>query len=190
MLIPKCVLLGDSEVGKSCLLVCFTKNVFPVYTRPSFCDTIVEITVDGSTFSLHLWDTAPQEEYDRLRILCYQNVKVWIICFSITSPTSYQNVKHQWYPEVCKYGPNVPILLVGTKNDLHGNAEVIKELLEQNRAPITQQQGIDLSKQIHAVKYMEFSALNQEGIKEVFMEAARAALNHIQASSKRSCRLL
>lgn len=64
------------------------------------CVGCVQVTVDGRMVSLNLWDTAGQEEYDRLRTLSYPQTNVFIICFSISSPASYENVKHKWYPEV------------------------------------------------------------------------------------------
>lgn len=64
------------------------------------CMWCVQVTVDGRIISLNLWDTAGQEEYDRLRTLSYPQTNVFIICFSISSPASYENVKHKWHPEV------------------------------------------------------------------------------------------
>lgn len=64
------------------------------------CVWCVQVTVDGRIVSLNLWDTAGQEEYDRLRTLSYPQTNIFIICFSISSPASYENVKHKWHPEV------------------------------------------------------------------------------------------
>ncbi|KAM9300479.1 LOW QUALITY PROTEIN: rho-related GTP-binding protein RhoG [Morus bassanus] len=187
----KCVVVGDGAVGKTCLLICYTTNAFPKEYIPTVFDNYsAQNTVDGRTINLNLWDTAGQEEYDRLRTLSYPQTNVFIICFSIASPPSYENVKHKWYPEVCHHCPSVPILLVGTKKDLRNNPETMKRLKEQNQAPITTQQGISLSKQIRAVKYLECSALNQEGIKDVFTEAVRAVLNPVPAKPKKPCILL
>ncbi|KAF1529349.1 Rho-related GTP-binding protein RhoG, partial [Eudyptes sclateri] len=187
----KCVVVGDGAVGKTCLLICYTTNAFPKEYIPTVFDNYsAQNTVDGRTINLNLWDTAGQEEYDRLRTLSYPQTNVFIICFSIASPPSYENVKHKWYPEVCHHCPSVPILLVGTKKDLRNNPETMKRLKEQNQAPITTQQGISLSKQIRAVKYLECSALNQEGIKDVFTEAVRAVLNPIPTKPKKPCVLL
>ncbi|XP_061336083.1 rho-related GTP-binding protein RhoG [Pezoporus flaviventris] len=187
----KCVVVGDGAVGKTCLLICYTTNAFPKEYIPTVFDNYsAQNTVDGRTINLNLWDTAGQEEYDRLRTLSYPQTNVFIICFSIASPPSYENVKHKWYPEVCHHCPSVPVLLVGTKKDLRNNPETMKRLKEQNQAPITTQQGISLSKQIRAVKYLECSALNQEGIKDVFTEAVRAVLNPAPAKPKKPCVLL
>lgn len=71
-----------------------------------WCVRCAQVTVDGRMVSLNLWDTAGQEEYDRLRTLSYPQTNVFIICFSISSPASYENVKHKWHPEV--RGQNLP----------------------------------------------------------------------------------
>ncbi|XP_077323995.1 rho-related GTP-binding protein RhoG-like [Lithobates pipiens] len=179
----KCVVVGDGAVGKTCLLMRYQTNTFPDEFYPSVLDDYTgPITVDGRTMSLNLWDTHGNEDYDRLRPLSYPQTNVFIICFSIASPPSYENVKNKWYPEVVHHCPNVPILLVGTKKDLRTNLDVIKELKEQNQLPITYQQGVSLSKQIHAVKYMECSALNQDGVQDVFSESVRAVLNPVKKS--------
>uniref|UniRef100_A0A3P8TYP9 Ras homolog family member Gb n=1 Tax=Amphiprion percula TaxID=161767 RepID=A0A3P8TYP9_AMPPE len=150
----------------------------------------VQVTVDGRIISLNLWDTAGQEEYDRLRTLSYPQTNVFVICFSISSPASYENVKHKWHPEVSHHCPGVPILLVGTKSDLRNDAETQKKLKEQNQTPVTHQQGAALARQIQAVRYLECSALNQDGIKDVFTEAVRAFLNPQPTVSKKLCVLL
>ncbi|XP_072339068.1 rho-related GTP-binding protein RhoG-like [Scyliorhinus torazame] len=174
----KCVVVGDGAVGKTSLLICYTTNAFPKEYIPTVFDNYsAQITVDSRTVSLNLWDTAGQEEYDRLRTLSYPQTNVFIICFSIASPPSYENVRHKWHPEVTHHCPDVPMLLVGTKKDLRNDPETIKKLKDPSLAPIMQHQGNELAKQIQAVKYMECSALNQEGIKEVFAEAVRAVIN-------------
>ncbi|MBN3284021.1 RHOG protein, partial [Polyodon spathula] len=187
----KCVVVGDGAVGKTCLLISYTTNAFPKEYIPTVFDNYsAQVTVDGRTISLNLWDTAGQEEYDRLRTLSYPQTNVFVICFSIASPPSYENVKHKWHPEVTHHCPNTPILLVGTKKDLRNDAELLKKLKEQNQTTISQQQGTTLARQIHAIKYLECSALNQDGIKEVFAEAVRAFLNPLPVTTKKPCVLL
>ncbi|KAJ8392047.1 hypothetical protein AAFF_G00078530 [Aldrovandia affinis] len=186
----KCVVVGDGAVGKTCLLISYTTNAFPKEYIPTVFDNYsAQVTLDGRTISLNLWDTAGQEEYDRLRTLSYPQTNVFVICFSIASPPSYENVKHKWHPEVTHHCPSVPILLVGTKKDLRADPEVLKKLKEQNQTTVTQQQGAALARHIRAIKYLECSALNQDGIKEVFAEAVRAFLNP-QPAVKKPCVLL
>lgn len=188
----KCVVVGDGAVGKTCLLISYTTGAFPKEYIPTVFDNYSsQVTVDSRIISLNLWDTAGQEEYDRLRTLSYPQTNVFVICFSISSPASYENVKHKWYPEVSHHCPGVPILLVGTKSDLRSDVETQRKLKEQNQAPVTHQQGAALARQIQAVRYMECSALNQDGIKDVFIEAVRAFLNpQPVAATKKPCILL
>ncbi|XDV36823.1 hypothetical protein PO909_006544 [Leuciscus waleckii] len=176
----KCVVVGDGAVGKTCLLISYTTNAFPEEYIPTVFDNYsAQMSVDGRTVSLNLWDTAGQEEYDRLRTLSYPQTNVFIICYSIGSPSSFANVRH-----------NVPILLVGTKRDLRSDTETVKKLKEQGLAPTTNQQGGALAKQIGAVKYMECSALLQEGVREVFVEAVRAVLYPATKKNSKRCVLL
>ncbi|XP_006003121.1 ras homolog family member Gb [Latimeria chalumnae] len=187
----KCVVVGDGAVGKTCLLICYTTNAFPKEYIPTVFDNYsAQSTVDGRTITLNLWDTAGQEEYDRLRTLSYPQTNVFIICFSIASPPSYENVKHKWYTEVTHHCPNTPIILVGTKKDLRSDPDTVKKLKEQNQAPISAQQGQALLRHIRGIKYMECSALNQDGIKEVFTEAVRAVFNPATQKNKKTCALL
>ncbi|XP_016128440.1 rho-related GTP-binding protein RhoG-like [Sinocyclocheilus grahami] len=187
----KCVVVGDGAVGKTCLLISFTTNAFPKEYIPTVFDNYsAQLAVDSKVISLNLWDTAGQEEYDRLRTLSYPQTNVFIICFCIASPSSYENVKLKWYPEVSEHCPNVPILLVGTKKDLRDDPEVLKKLKEKNLSVVSQQQGVALARQIQASKYMECSALNQDGVKEVFTEAVLAFLKPKSKARKKSCMLL
>ena len=63
--------------------------------------------------SLGLWDTAGQEDYDRLRPLSYPQTDVFLICFSVVSPSSFENVTSKWCPEIKHHCADAPILLVG-----------------------------------------------------------------------------
>jgi Ras-related C3 botulinum toxin substrate 1 len=191
MQVVKCVVVGDAAVGKTCLLISYTRNYFPGEGAPTlFGDNSDIVIVDGKPINLQPWDTAAQQDYDRLRPLSYCQADVFLLCFSVTSPASYENVRTKWDPEVQHHCPNANVLVVGTKIDLREDPDTLQSLKEKNLEPISQQMGSQLAQDIHAVRYMECSALTQKGITDVFDQAIRAAITPQpkKAASKRgSC---
>ncbi|XP_010153506.1 PREDICTED: rho-related GTP-binding protein RhoQ-like [Eurypyga helias] len=117
-----------------------------------------------------------QEDYDRLRPLSYPMTDVFLICFSVVNPASFQNVKEEWVPELKEYAPNVPFLLVGTQIDLRDDPKTLARLNDMKEKPVSVEQGQKLAKEIGAYCYVECSALTQKGLKAVFDEAIIAIL--------------
>lgn len=188
----KCVVVGDGTVGKTCMLISYTTDSFPgEYVPTVFDNYTAQIMVDSISVSLGLWDTAGQEDYDRLRPLSYPQTDVFLICFSVVSPSSFDNVTTKWYPEIKHHCPDAPLLLVGTKIDLREDKEVVGQLSAQGLAPVKREQGIKMASKVRAVKYLECSALTQRGLKQVFDEAVRAVLMpQPPARSDKKCLLL
>ena len=163
----KCVVVGDGAVGKTCLLISYTNDSFPEEYVPTVFDNYtVNVSVDGKMIGMGLWDTAGQEDYDRLRPLSYPQTDIFLICFSLTSRTSLENVRTKWYPEVKENAQGVPIILVGTKIDL----------LETCPSPVNSEDAERLAVEIGASKYLTCSAKTQTGLKKVFDEAIRVVL--------------
>jgi len=179
----KCVIIGDGAVGKTCLLISYTTNVFPEDYIPTVFDNYsANVMVDGKPVALGLWDTAGQEDYDRLRPLSYPNTDVFLIAFAVINPPSYENVLSKWYKELETQPPGVfdittiPIILVGTKMDLRDDEMFLKQLTDKGLSPKKYEDGEEMAKKINAKKYLECSAKTQKGVKTVFDEAIRAKM--------------
>ncbi|XP_057297227.1 ras-like GTP-binding protein RHO [Hydractinia symbiolongicarpus] len=186
----KLVVVGDGACGKSCLLFVFSRDQFPkVYVPTVFENYVTDIEVDGKQVELTLWDTAGQEDYDRLRPLSYPDTDVVLMCFSIDSPESLENIPEKWTPEVNHFCPNVPIVLVGNKKDLRDDETTKRELQRIRQRPVKFEQGREMAEKIKAFSYLECSAISKEGVREVFETATRAALQ-VKKKKKGKCILL
>ena len=174
----KCVVVGDGAVGKTTMLIRYTTTGVPgEYVPKVFDNYSVHVMVDGKPIELVLSSTAGQEDYDRLRPLSYPKMDVFLICFSLVNPASFENVRAKWYPEVRHHAPYVPIILVGTKLDLREDIETIEKLKDKRLAPITRPQGLAMAKDMGAIRYLECSALTTEGLKNVFDKAILTVLS-------------
>jgi len=187
----KCVVVGDGAVGKTCLLISYTTNAFPGEYIPTVFDNYsANVMVDGKPINLGLWDTAGQEDYDRLRPLSYPQTDVFLVCFSVIATSSFDNVKAKWIPEIQHHAPGVPLVLVGTKSDLRDDQEQISQLQAKGLSMVTPGAANQMATEIGAAKYLECSALTQEGLKAVFDEAIRAALQPKKKKKKGGCQIL
>ncbi|VAH21130.1 unnamed protein product [Triticum turgidum subsp. durum] len=179
----KCVTVGDGAVGKTCMLICYTSNRFPSDYIPTVFDNFsANVSVDGNIVNLGLWDTAGQEDYSRLRPLSYRGADVFVLAFSLISSASYENVLKKWMPELRRFAPNVPIVLVGTKLDLRDHRAYLAD--HPGASAITTAQGEELRKQIGAAAYIECSSKTQQvvqprpeaNVKAVFDTAIKVVL--------------
>ena len=190
----KLVIVGDGACGKTCLLSTFSKDEFPEVHVPTVFETdVADIEVDGTLVELALWDTAGQEDYDRLRPLSYPDTDVILMCFSIDNPDSLANIPEKWAPEVRHFCPNVPIILAGNKKDLRNDENTKRELSKTKQEPVKSEEGSFICERIKAYAYLECSAKTREGVRDVFTTAAKAALTEKiwkKKLNKWKCRIL
>nr|XP_006136442.1 rho-related GTP-binding protein RhoF-like [Pelodiscus sinensis] len=191
----KAVIVGDGGCGKTSLLMVFAKGDFPkIYVPTVFEKYSASFQVGDKPVQINLWDTAGQEDYDRLRPLSYPGAHVILMCFDVTSPATFDNILTKWYPEVNHFCRGVPIVLVGCKTDLRMDKVLLRRLHEDRLEPITYLKAEAMAQDVHAVAYLECSAKFQENITDIFLEASRAALSAMRKSQskqkpKRSCLL-
>ncbi|XP_030627124.1 rho-related GTP-binding protein RhoB-like isoform X1 [Chanos chanos] len=172
----KLVVVGDGACGKTCLLTVLNKDEFPEQYVPTVFETdVADMEVDSKQVQLALWDTAGQEDYERLRPLSYPDTDVILMCFSVDSPDSLENILEKWVPEVKHFCPNVPIILVANKKDLRNDESVRTELSRLKQEPVKTEVGRAMAVRIGAYDYMECSAKTKDGVREVFETATRAA---------------
>ncbi|KAM6075538.1 rho-related GTP-binding protein RhoF-like [Chlamydotis macqueenii] len=212
----KVVVVGDGGCGKTSLLLAFAKGDFPKgYVPTVFEKYTASLRVGGEPVTVHLWDTAGQEDYDRLRPLSYSGADVVLICFDVTDPSSYDNVLTKWYPEVNHFCKGVPVLLVGCKTDLRRERTGPRKPREGRRDPVSHQQasaapaavgepgvpkagsdtspplpavspqGVAMARQVRAVSYVECSARYQENVGAIFAQACGAALGAARRNRRR-----
>ena len=204
--------MGNNGVGKTSLIIAQVEGsghpeylpfVYDVYSTAPFVRDVVEDAMrsGGRCVNLFLWDTAEQDDYqlryltsitdpNRLRPLCYNHADVFMLCFSLVCPTSYRDVYTKWYPEIVKYAPNTPIVLVGLKHDLRADERTIRRLREEEdgEAPITREEGERLRNDIGALGYVECSSRDLCGVSQVFHETLKAVLVGNGGASKKQQR--
>ncbi|CAR25010.1 Rho family GTPase RHO3 [Lachancea thermotolerans CBS 6340] len=199
----KIVILGDGACGKTSLLNVFTRGYFPkVYEPTVFENYIHDIFVDSQHITLSLWDTAGQEEFDRLRSLSYSDTHTIMLCFSVDSRDSLDNVQHKWVGEIADHCEGVKLVLVALKCDLRSNEEefaldtaitpgnIQQQQQQQQQSSvqsgglISYEEGLAMAKKIGALRYLECSAKMNRGVNEAFTEAARCALTATPKGAK------
>ncbi|KAI0465637.1 GTP-binding protein rho4 [Xylaria cf. heliscus] len=180
----KIVVVGDGGCGKTCLLISYSQGYFPEKYVPTVFENYITYPThqqSGKTVELALWDTAGQEEYDRLRPLSYPETDLIFVCFAIDCPNSLDNVLDKWYPEVLHFCPYTPLILIGLKSDLRNKKTCVEMLKTQGLTPVTTEQGMAVAKKMGA-QYMECSSKEMVGVDEIF----EAAIHTVVVNDKRN----
>jgi small GTP-binding protein len=124
----KLLIVGESGVGKTCMLLRFADNLF----EPDFLSTIgvdfkvKELLVDNKRVKLQIWDSAGQERFRNITASYYRGSSGIIIVYDVTKSDSFDKVT-EWITEVRRFVPNVPIVLVGNKCDMEDERQVPTE---------------------------------------------------------------
>ena len=168
----KIVIVGDGAVGKTCLLNRFTEGTFPkTYVPTVFDNAEAALTLDdGRDCLVSLWDTAGQEDYAHLRRMSFPNVDAFVVAFSSTRASSFDNVVRTWLPECAEADATAPVILARTKIDLPSRVD--------------HAMGAALAREV-GVGYVSTSALTGEGVRELVHAAARAALDQRERAAAR-----
>lgn len=175
----KCVLVGDSAVGKTALLVRFTSETFPDTYKPTvFENTGVEVYMDGIQISLGLWDTAGNDNFRQIRPRSYQHADIVLICYSVANPNSLASVQSKWIAEVREHLPKIPVLVVATQTDQ-------RELGSHRTSCISAAEGKRVAQEVQAKGYLECSSLSNRGVQQVFEYAVRTAVNQAKKRARR-----
>ena len=177
----KLVVVGDGAVSKTHMLISYTTDDFPEDVPKVFDNCQVNVMIDGRPISLDLWDTASDlNNLDDSRRTAYFHADVFVVCYSILSPTSLKNVGNKWLPEIRQHCPNTPFLLVGCKCDYYHNPITLERLklrakgkfegiVQQNHAYAT---GCELS----AACVIPCSARSGANVNTVFDKAVKVVL--------------
>jgi len=175
----KCTVIGDGAIGKTSLIVSYTTNDYPQHYQPTVHDFYtVRLTVAEKPVTFQLIDTAGQEQFNVIRRLSYHQSNIFLVCFNLIDPISFQNVKERWLPELKEHAPKVPFILVGLKSDGRG--------LSKTKSVKTDE-GEQMARKIGAKCYVECSACTQKNVKNVFDTAIMTVLD--QRERKQRSRL-
>ena len=157
----KVVLVGETRVGKSCLLRRFVYDTFDEHqanTIGTGFSTKVVPTPSG-TIQLQLWDTAGQEQYRALASMYYRNAHVALFVYDFTRRDTFTKLS-EWAGEVADNAPgNIQTILVGNKSDIGTRC-------------VSRDEAREFAESINAIAYLETSAKTGAGVKELFNEVA------------------
>eukprot|EP01130_Rhizamoeba_saxonica_P010908 TRINITY_DN44_c0_g1_i4.p1 TRINITY_DN44_c0_g1~~TRINITY_DN44_c0_g1_i4.p1 ORF type:complete len:172 (-),score=36.26 TRINITY_DN44_c0_g1_i4:50-565(-) len=169
----------------------FLNNEFPENYVPTIFDNYsTNIEVGEKVVVVSLWDTAGQEDYDRLRPLSYPNTDVFLICYSISNISCFESAQDKWYKEIMHYCETW-FILVSTKIDLRDDQDTINSLNAKGLSLITTEQGQLAANKIRALAFVETSAKKGIGLKELIDISIDAKLSGENVKKKKKqCNIL
>ena len=172
----KVTLIGESSVGKTCIINRFCKGVFNTDVESTLGANYSQkkLEKNGQKIRLDLWDTAGQEKYRAIGTHFYKESYIVCLVYDITSKESFENLKTIWYPDLKEYGEEYKIVaLIGNKLD---------KFLEEE---VSEEEGRKFAKEINAV-YKRTSALEGTGLEDLFNELVDKYLKNIKDDIKKN----
>jgi Ras-related protein Rab-5C len=161
----KLVLLGESAVGKSSLVLRFVKDQFDDYRESTIGAAFLTQTVsldDGASVKFEIWDTAGQERYKSLAPMYYRNANCAVVVYDITQSSSLEKAR-TWIRELQRQADrSIVIALCGNKSDL----------AEGGRRQVSQEEAKKYAEE-EGLMWSETSAKTGEGVQEIFTEIAK-----------------
>lgn len=148
------------------------------YIPPVFDNHSANVMFEDQAINLQLWDRAGQEDYKKLRPLSYPQTDVFIVVFSLISPTSLDDVENMWIPEIIEHCPGTPYILVGLKSSLHDEFHFHEdEYKSKEWEPVSTAAGEEMKRKICSVDYIECDAKKYFHLKEVFESAMKCVIH-------------
>lgn len=173
----KCIVVGDSNVGKtSFLFACKTNSFYHDYV-PTVCEDCHLMIKREETIFLDFIDTCKSDTVD-----VYENADLFLLCFSIVNQKSFDNIKKFWFPNVRKKNKHTPIILVGMKSDFRDKSIDKNKSYPKNIDPIPLSKCEELKNEIKAANYIECSSMLRSNLQEVLIccyDVIKNNVNHI-----------
>ena len=119
---------------------------------------------------------AGQDDYEQMRPLAYPGTHVFLVCFSLVSNTSLNNVKSKWVTEIRSFSKDVPIVLCGTKLDLYEDEEFRQLMAKKDEVAVDEAEANKVASEIGAYAYVKCSGKTQKNMTEVFRQCSEAGL--------------
>merc|ERR1712137_78676 len=180
----KVVLVGDIRCGKTNLMYAYFGDEFKnEVANPVPEARSRDVEVLDEQINVGVSDTRGSFEFDKLRPLAYPHTTCFIICFSVTSPKSFDSIKTKWITELATYCPHTPFIIVGTKSDLRADENILHKLEKNNQQPVTKQQAEELAAE-YKTSYWECSALNRDGVEHPFNAAIAKSIDTLLYSAE------
>jgi len=171
----KVAVVGDAATGKTAFLESHLNKHFPDSYSPTMCESYRHtMDKDGSLVVLDITDCAGNEDFSKLRTSFYVGINVFLLCYSISSPSSLENITKKWQTELSTHCPKAAVILIGTKLDLRDDKDTIEALKQKKLKPVSQSQGKAKAKEINAYSYFEISSKLKKHLNDVFVDIPKA----------------